>query len=123
LGKWLFLSLPEWIVVCAILGFCVCCLRSKGTDGFSFAFIALTFGIPFVLLSLPGRTIYDGVRHFLFGHTLIALFTAIGLETALMTWRRIAVPLGLTVAILIGMNVYDLVAYHPYQSLYFKRQI
>jgi len=121
LGKWLFLSLPEWIVVCAIVGFCVCCLRSKATDGFSFAFVALAFGIPFALLSLPGRTIYDGVRHFLFGHTLIALFAAIGLESALIAWRRIAVPLSLTVTILIGMNVYDLVVYHPYQSIYFNR--
>jgi hypothetical protein len=121
LGKWLLISLPEWIVVCAILGLGTCCLNSRTVHKLSFAFVALAFGIPFVMLSLPGRTIYDGVRHFFFGHTLIAIFAAIGMNTALSTWRRIARPLALMMVILIGVNIYDLIVYHPYQSIYFNR--
>lgn len=121
LGKWLFLSLPEWILVCSLLGLGACFLRSNAVNGSSFAFVALAFAIPFVLLSLPGRTIYDGVRQFLFGHALIALLAATGLEMALTTWRRIAPAVALTVAILVCVNIYDLVVYHPYQSIYFNR--
>jgi hypothetical protein len=121
LAKWLVISLPEWIVVCAILGFGSCLMRSKAIHRSSSVFVALAFCIPFVWLSLPGRTIYDGVRQFLFGHTLIALFSAIGLGTALTACRRIARPLALMGVMLIGVNLYDLVAYHPYQSIYFNR--
>ncbi len=89
--------------------------------GSSFAFVVLAFAIPFTLLSVPGRTIYDGARHFFFGHPIIAVFAALGVQTALPTLRRAAPPVAMTVALLIGVNLYDLATYHPYQSLYFNR--
>jgi len=86
-------------------------------------FLAFVVLLPILMAMVLRSTLYDGVRHFLFVIPPLAVLAAAGIESGL----RPPVPSVVRVVIACGLlsaaavTVWDMVALHPYQSVYFNR--
>jgi len=79
--------------------------------------------LPIGVAILLHSTLYDGIRHFIFVLPLMAILVVWGI---VFVWRRISwEPLrwvtGFSFGVLVFVLVGDLIALHPYESIYFNR--
>ena len=87
----------------------------------SIAVLVLAAALP-IAYTIVGRPAeYDGVRHYLFVISFLAVLSALGfawLARHGAVWGRITLA---SVTLLVGANALDLVRLHPYQYVYFNR--
>jgi tetratricopeptide (TPR) repeat protein len=122
--KWLVLTLPEVVLVGSILG-SVAGVRYFLRDsrrGFPICLVGFTVLFPLIYAAIRGVPFYNGMRHILFVLPLLAVLAANGI-TALLGglggfYRRGAI---IGFGIIALTMVYDLVAFHPNQYVYFNR--
>lgn len=74
---------------------------------------------PLAYLYLTDPVLYDGIRHFLFALPPLICFAALGLESVLRGSRRCGmIQAGVGAGVLV--LVFQMVALHPYQYIYFN---
>ena len=131
LPTWFGLQLPEFYLVAAVaamIGYGVRRREAAVEDpGSRMALGFLTFVVLFPLATaiIARSTLYDGVRHFLFLIPPLAVFAAAGTEHGLRPAipRAVRVLLAGSLVATFAVTACDMVALHPYESVYFNRLV
>ena len=125
------IRLPEYFYIallCGAVAAAVAARRSRASWTvdrrlFGIPLVALGVIFPLALAFVADSTVYDGMRHFIFVLPLLAVLAGIGLSRFLdlaiaRPWR---VAGAATVLLGVALVLRDMVALHPYQSVYFNR--
>jgi hypothetical protein len=88
-------------------------------------FLAIVVVLPVAAATIVRSTFYDAVRHFLFVIPPLAILATAGIESALRppVPRALRVLIAGAVSIAAAITVRDMIALHPYQSVYFNRVV
>jgi hypothetical protein len=133
LSKWAALTLPEVYFVALAAGALVAAqallrvghraLVDPRAIQFA-AVVAAAFG-PYVYAAARGTVVYDGLRHVLFTIPLLACLCGCAFDALLADRRHrllcLAVGVGGALSLLVTMR--DMVALHPYETVFFNRAI
>jgi len=125
---WFAITLPETYFLCAALFV----LRLVGRRGIArlpslplAGLLASFAALPLLVVTWRRAPFYDGVRHLLFVEPLLAVLSAAAISWAIdgfaRPWARRAAWAALSLALVAVIP--DMVALHPYQSVYFNRLI
>jgi 4-amino-4-deoxy-L-arabinose transferase-like glycosyltransferase len=118
LPTWMLVSLPELYAV-GLAG--LVALRKRTPELMA---VAGAFALPVLAAVLLRPVLYDGWRHFLFVVPPLAVLAAVGLDAALdVKPRLVGWAAALLAAVASLAVVRDMVALHPYQSVYFNRAV
>lgn len=129
LPKLCLLKIPEIVgglAIAGIAGSLVAIFRGLGTPAkrASLALLVAAALLPIILTVLTRPVLYNGIRHFLFVVPPMAVLGGIAvayLFEKLNEYRRPAALAGATAfAMLLGVNVVDMVRIHPYQYALFN---
>jgi hypothetical protein len=130
-AKSLLITLPEIYFIGLALGIVGAIAWTAGGEAWkdklsdpraaSIAVLVLAASLPiaYTIVSRPAE--YDGVRHYLFVISFLAVLSSLGLAWLVRrgaAWRRIVV---MSVTLLLGLTALDLARLHPYQYVYFNR--
>lgn len=88
-------------------------------------FLLFVILFPIAGAILTRSTLYDGLRHFLFVMPPLAVLAGLGLSTAIdaIRWRWARAGMYGLVGGLLAWVAVDMVALHPYQSVYYNRLV
>ena len=127
LPTWLAVSLPDFLLVAAVIGaagWALRALRRPAAVAPSPVALVLVAGLaPLIMPVVMGSTLYDGLRHVLFCLPPLIVVVAV-LYTDLLARVRTglaAVALALPIASGMLVTLVDMVQLHPYQYVYFNR--
>ena len=132
LPKWFAISLPEFYAIASVLGIlCVTARLRGGPLGaqarlrlWEAAWVAALAAAPVSWVVLTRMPLYDGLRHFLFVIPILAALAGASIVTFLRS-RPVAVS-AVAAALLAAsglLTLRDMVALHPYQTVYFNRLV
>ena len=126
---WIGITLPPIIIFSMIISLAFS-LRSLGKVFIEWrnsvygliGLIVLAVLFPLTYVILKNSTLYDGMRHLLFILPMIAILSAIGINSILENFRRITLRVASWVSIigLAGWSIIPMVNLHPYQYVYFN---
>ena len=80
------------------------------------------FNSIFIYIILSSAVLYTGWRHLYFLHSFMIYLGCIGLNLLIINFKNIKI-ICITIGILILFTFYEIVRYHPFQSLYFNQLI
>lgn len=130
LPKLCLLKIPEIVgglAIAGVAGSLVAIFRGLGTPAkrASLALLVAAALLPIILTVLTRPVLYNGIRHFLFVVPPMAVLGGIAaayMFDKLNEYRRQAALAGATAfAMLVGVNVIDMVRIHPYQYALFNQ--
>ena len=125
------IKLPEYlyfVFACGVVAM-ITALRNASTvlsrTAADVTMLVLAVLFPIGVASLLGATVYDGMRHFIFVLPPLAVLGGVGLSEFLHRWsgRSIRVGVGVVVALGLAYVIIDMIALHPYQSVYFNHAL
>ena len=125
------IRLPEYFYLALLCG-AIAALLAVRRNRASWTLDRRVFGLPLVVLGVlfpialafvADSTVYDGMRHFIFVLPLLAVLAGVGLSRflALAIARHWRLAGGAGVMLGAAVVLWDMVALHPYQSVYFNR--
>jgi hypothetical protein len=135
---WFGLQLPEFYFVAAVAAVVAFVFRrrfSSGdrrwsmcnseSSGIELGFLAFAVLFPIATAMTLRSTLYDAVRHFLFVIPPLAVLAAAGIESGLRppVPRPVRVLIACAAITAAALTVRDMIALHPYQSVYFNRVV
>ena len=80
------------------------------------------FNSIFIYIILSSTVLYTGWRHLYFLHSFMIYLGCVGLSLLNINFKNIKI-IFITIGILILFTFYEIVKYHPFQSLYFNQLI
>ena len=84
--------------------------------------IFFMFNLFFFYIILSSTVLYTGWRHLYFLHSFIIYLSCIGISLLNINFKKTKIVF-FSVGILILFNFYEIIRYHPFQSLYFNQLI
>ena len=132
---WFGLQLPEMYYLAIAAGVMAFVFRQRlladgpatndDRSSSALVFLALVVAFPITAATVLRATFYDAVRHFLFLAAPLAILATAGLESALRppVPRALRALTAAALAVAAAMTVRDMIALHPYQSVYFNRLV
>ncbi|MFC1625810.1 ArnT family glycosyltransferase [Patescibacteria group bacterium] len=120
--QWITYTTPIVILVLSVLGFISALLRlKKEKDKISFLFI-LWFLVPVVRVTIPGTTIYGGVRQIMEYIPAMAILSGLGASVVLKCFSRKKTTI-LVIILCFIPTVVKLIQIHPNENVYFNKLI
>jgi hypothetical protein len=124
------IRLPEFLIFALVCGLVVLFARATwrrllplGISAIDVSILVLAVLFPIGCAMVLGSTVYDGMRQFIFVLPPLAVLAAVGFSRFLDLLSRAHLRL-LAAAVLAGgicTVTWDMIALHPYQSVYFNR--
>jgi hypothetical protein len=136
LPAWFGLQLPETYFVAALAGVAAYIfgrrfstgdhrswMAEHSTSRIELGFLAFVVLFPIAAAMILRSTLYDAVRHFLFVVPPLAVLAAAGIECGLRppVPRAVRVLIACSATMAAVLTAWDMIALHPYQSVYFNR--
>jgi 4-amino-4-deoxy-L-arabinose transferase-like glycosyltransferase len=125
LPTWFSLQLPETYLVAAAAAVAGCLFARRCVPRMEVAFLGFVVGFPIAIAIVLRSTLYDGVRHFLFIIPPLAILAAAGIESGLRPSvpRAVRALIAGAAVVAAALTAFDMVALHPYESIYFNRLV
>jgi hypothetical protein len=125
LPTWFSLQMPEIYLVAAAAGAAGFLFARRVRPRMELVFLGFVVLFPIAMAVGLRSTLYDGVRHLLFVIPPVAVLAAAGIESGLRGGVPAVIRGAVAAAAIlaVSLTVRDMIALHPYQSLYFNRLI
>jgi hypothetical protein len=134
LPTWFALTLPETYLVAMVLGLAGLAMLLRRTRPWparmrrrvlQVAWLAGVALLPVAWIVIRKTPLYDGLRHFLFVMPILAVLAGVAVTTYVRPrWPRLEAVAALVALAALGcLTAADMVALHPYQSVYFNRLV
>lgn len=123
--KWIWVSVPLFVLIGLLLSIPRFIHKLKETDKFVFFMLAFTMIFPVVYVIYKESTLYSGWRHVLFVYGPMVVLAAYGWEYLFELSKKKLVNIGVAVALagLVAMPAYWMVKNHPNQYVYFNELV
>ncbi|MDP6040119.1 MAG: tetratricopeptide repeat protein [Candidatus Latescibacteria bacterium] len=123
--KWMLLTLPEFVLLGLLVGAGIVVWRRReiGTV-LVFGLVCFAALFPLIYTSVMELSLYNGSRHVLFILPPVVVLSAVSIfdfTFRLTGWRQLL--FGGVIVGLMGLALIEMVALHPYQSMYFNRVV
>lgn len=119
---WIIFTTPILVLILSTIGIITGLFSKSFKDKFPMLWIFWLF-VPILRVSLPGTSLYGGVRQILEFLPALALLAGLGafqLRSKLSQFRLLPFLISLTMLILFIFPILSLVTLHPYENVYFN---